>query len=206
MEILQIGNGKIVQAERVIGFNGENPLVEKKLVPQEELAALGQFYRSRHRDIAFTTGVYDMIHVGHVRYLELAATLGDLLVVGLNSDSSVRQLKGDSRPILSEAQRAEMLCYLASVAYVTIFPELTGGRTISLLKPDAYLCVEGSWKGDLASKEEVVAISEYGGKVYYAPRQNPTLSTSAIIDRVKELERPTLIAELKRSFANDGNE
>jgi len=189
--------------ERVTGFEGNiNPVVLEKVVPMEELQALGIFYRSRHQRISFTTGAFDMIHVGHVRYLELARSLGDLLVVGLNSDLSVKQLKGDSRPILAERLRAEMLCYLASVAYVVIFPETTGAKTINILKPDAYLCVEGSWDGDLASKEEVRAMSGIGGKVYYSPRQNPTLSTSAIIERVIELERPKIIEELQRTFAN----
>lgn len=196
--------GKEIEIQRVTGFNGEvNPLLLKKVVPSEELAMLGAFLRARHTQIAFTTGVYDLIHVGHVRYLELAATLGDVLVVGLNSDSSVKQLKGPDRPILSEDKRAEMLCYLASVAFVTIFPETDGANTIRVLRPDAYLCVEGSWEGgDIASKSEVVAMADCGGRVYYSPRQSPTVSTSAILDRVKELQRPEIMEEIQRTFAN----
>jgi D-beta-D-heptose 7-phosphate kinase/D-beta-D-heptose 1-phosphate adenosyltransferase len=196
--------GGIVKIQRVKGFigNGKNPLVEKKVVPREELALLGEVLHKRHLKIAFTTGVYDMIHVGHVRYLELAAMMGDVLVVGLNSDSSVREMKGPGRPILDENQRAEMLCYLSSVSYVTIYPELTGAETIKLLKPDAYLCVEGSWNGELAAKAEVVAMAGHKGRVFYSPRQSPTQSTTAILERV----RGNVLKELQRSFEVNGKQ
>lgn len=200
---LQVKKGLPVTVRKLVGFKGEkNPLLKKKLVSQAELADLGDFYRKRGVKISFTTGAYDLVHVGHARYLELAATLGEVLVVGLNSDSSIKKYKGESRPIMGEIQRAEMLCYLSSVKYVVIYPELTGAETIRLLRPDAYLCVEGSWKGDLAAKEEVIAMAECKGKVFYTPRQSPVISTSAIIDRVKELERPAIMEELQRAFAN----
>lgn len=203
---LNIGKGKQITARRLVGFKGDkNPLLKKKLVTQSELVDLGEFYRKKGIKISFTTGAYDLVHVGHVRYLELASTLGEILVVGLNSDSSIKSYKGETRPIMGELQRAEMLCYLTSVKYVVIYPELTGAETIRLLKPDAYLCVEGSWKGDLAAKEEVVAMAEHGGKVFFTPRQSPIVSTSAIIDRVRELEKPAIMEELKRAFAN-GND
>jgi rfaE bifunctional protein nucleotidyltransferase chain/domain len=204
---LQVKKGVSVTVRKLVGFRGDkNPLLHKKLVTQSELTELGDFYRKHGIKISFTTGAYDLIHVGHVRYLELAATLGEILVVGLNSDSSVKKYKGDSRPIMGELQRAEMLCYLSSVTYVVIYPELTGAETIRLLKPDAYLCVEGSWKGDLAAKDEVMAMAECGGKVFYTPRQSPVISTSAIIDRVKELERPAILEELQRAFIASDNE
>lgn len=203
---LPVKKGLMVPVRRLSGFRGEkNPILQKKLVRQDELADLGDFYRKRGMKISFTTGAYDLIHVGHVRYLELASTLGEVLVVGLNSDSSIKKYKGEGRPIMGELQRAEMLCYLSSVKYVVIYPELTGAETIRLLKPNAYLCVEGSWKGDLAAKDEVIAMAECGGKVFYTPRQSPVVSTSAIIDRVRELEKPAIMAELKKAFAN-GND
>ncbi len=194
-------DGRQYEATRVTAFEGdENPLVMKKLVPREELAALGAFLHSRHQVIAYATGVYDLIHVGHVRFLELARQQGDVLVVGLNSDESVRTYKDPDRPILPEAVRAEMLCYLASVDYVTIYPETTGVETMKLLQPDSYLCVEGSWNGNLESKAEVQEMLKLGGKVYYSPRQSPTVSTSAVIDKISQLERKRVIAELRKGL------
>src|SRR3989344_1103361 len=96
----------------------EYPLLRSKLIPRGELQDFGDFLRRRGLRIAFTTGVYDMIHIGHARYLQLARSLGDILVVGLNTDDSVRRLKGENRPVLSEMQRAEMLSFLGFVDYV----------------------------------------------------------------------------------------
>lgn len=203
VQTLDLGSGKTIEARRVTGYeDGANPNVLHKLVPREELPQLGVFLRARQQRIAFTTGTFDMIHPGHVRYLELAGRLGDCLVVGLNSDTSVKSYKDPSRPILAESVRAEMLCYLATVAYVTIFPESTGAETIKLLKPDAYLCVIGSWKGDLATKDEVRAVADYGGEVFYAPPQGATISTSKIIEKIVQLHRPQMMEELQKAFAN----
>jgi len=189
-----------VDGEKVQGFSN---LSRQKIVPREQLEALGEFYRMREIPIAFTTGVFDVLHRGHARYLQLAASLGNGLVVGLNSDSSVRTLKGPERPILNEAQRAEMLCFLASVTWVTIFPELTGAEVIRILKPDAYLCVEGSWNGDIASKEEVQAMAEHGGKVFYAPRQDPQSSTSDIIGIIEQRHGERVLPEFSKLMSGN---
>lgn len=203
VQTLNLGRGKKIKARRVTGYeDGVNPNVLHKLVSRDDLIQLGLFLKARHQKIAFTTGTYDMIHPGHVRYLELASRLGDCLVVGLNSDSSVKSYKDPSRPILTETVRAEMLCYLATVHYVTIFPESTGAETIRLLKPDAYLCVIGSWQGDLATKDEVKAVAEYGGKVFYAPPQGAIISTSKIIEKIVQLHKPKIMVELQKAFAN----
>ena len=173
---------------RIDGFNGEaHPSLKRKLVSCVQLPALGEFLRSRCLRTAFTTGTYDMIHIGHGRYLELARSLGDVLVVGLNSDISVRTYKGPDRPILAEMKRAEMLAYLAAVDYITLYDEPTGEKTIRLLQPDSYLCVEGSWPEgtELKDKPEVKAVAAYGGVIYCSPRQEPHLSTSTIIERLE---------------------
>lgn len=195
-------DGKPISITRVLGHEGDGlPLsVIQKYIPREELAALGVFLRSRRIDIAFTTGAFDMIHAGHKRYLELGASLGNVLVVGLNSDLSVKALKGDGRPILNQEQRLEMLCALACVTYATIFPEITGAETIRILKPSAYLCVEGSWEGDLEAKAEVVAMAEHGGEIYYAPRQSPTLSTTAILQKIENQLRVGILEELTQEM------
>ena len=120
----------------ITGFSGEShPSLKQKLVPQDQLPTLGDFYRGRGLQIAFTTGTYDMIHIGHGRYLELAKSLGNILVVGLNSDASVRTYKGPDRPILGEIKRAEMLAFLTSIDYITLYDESTAEEVIRLLKP-----------------------------------------------------------------------
>lgn len=196
-----------------ISFIGGLPKTEKttslsaKLIPRDEILDLGNFLRRRSLEVVFTTGVFDMIHIGHARYLQLARSLGDVLVVGLNSDDSVHALKGPDRPILGEERRAEMLSFLSFVDYITIYPESTGAEVIKLLKPDKYLCVEGSWDGDIAAKDEVVAIAENGGRVYYTPRQSPTLSTTAIISQIAELvdrEKDAELRMLRELMGNGG--
>jgi len=208
--------------ERVIKINGVDTeisfieglsKVEKttslraKLVPRDEILELGEFLRKRSLEISFTTGVFDMIHIGHARYMQLARSLGDVLVVGLNSDDSVHALKGPDRPILNEERRAEMLSFLSFVDYITIYPESTGAEVIRLLKPNKYLCVEGSWDGDIATKDEVVAIAENGGQVYYTPRQSPTLSTTTIISQISDLvgkEKDEELRMLRQLMENGG--
>ncbi|MBQ6297619.1 MAG: D-glycero-beta-D-manno-heptose 1-phosphate adenylyltransferase [Selenomonadaceae bacterium] len=116
----------------------------------------------REKKIVFTNGCFDIIHAGHVRYLTAAKNFGDVLIVGLNSDSSVRQLKGASRPINNQADRAEVLLALKPVDYVIIFDELTAENLISKVKPDVY--VKG---GDysLETLPEAKIVQSYGGRV-----------------------------------------
>src|SRR5437764_9538988 len=95
----------------------------EKILERDELAGELDARRARGEQIVFTNGCFDILHVGHARYLAAARALGDLLVVGLNSDESVRGLKGEKRPLIPESERAEMLAHLACVDYVCIFPE-----------------------------------------------------------------------------------
>src|SRR5688500_15530530 len=106
-----------------------------KVVSLEELATILESKRARGARIALTNGCFDILHVGHVRYLEQAAQLGDVLVVGVNSDRSVRSLKGEGRPVVSELDRAEVLAALAAVDYVTVFDELTAESLVRRLRP-----------------------------------------------------------------------
>jgi len=182
------------------GFNGEaHPGLKTKLVPSEQLEMTGNYLRSRSLQIAFTTGTYDMIHIGHGRYLELARSLGDILVVALNSDKSVKTYKGPDRPILGEEKRAEMLAYLEAVNLITLYDESTAEGVIRLLKPDCYLCVEGSWPEgtNLKDKPEVAAMIEHGGRIYCSPRQEPHLSTSAIVERLEAAGKFQALAALR---------
>src|SRR5690348_3270830 len=109
------------------------------IVTRAELLGLREEWRQAGQRVVFTNGCFDLIHLGHVRYLQEARKLGDLLVLGLNSDSSVRQFKGPKRPMVSEAARAEVMNALRPVDYVTVFEEATAEQIVSELEPDIYV-------------------------------------------------------------------
>ncbi|MEP7340102.1 MAG: D-glycero-beta-D-manno-heptose 1-phosphate adenylyltransferase [Acidobacteriota bacterium] len=147
------------------------------------LAAL-RAERERLRDagkrVVFTNGCFDLLHPGHVRYLQQARALGDALIVALNSDRSVRELKGDNRPILREDERAEVMAALACVDYVTIFDEPTPREIIAALLPDI-LVKGGDWGVDqIAGREEVEAA---GGQVMSLPFVDGC-STTDVVERI----------------------
>ena len=138
--------------------------------------------RLRHegKRLVFTNGCFDLLHPGHVRYLTEARTLGDALVVGLNSDRSVRLLKGEGRPILKESERAEVLAALEAVDYVVVFDEDTPQELIAQLLPDV-LVKGGDWPLDqIVGRKEVEAA---GGKVVSLPFVEGS-STSDIIEKI----------------------
>jgi len=122
--------------------------------------------RSKKRKIVFTNGCFDILHIGHVRYLKKARSLGDILVIGLNSDSSVRAIKGKERPINNQKDRAELLSALSFVDYVVVFSETTPEKIIKKIKPDI-LVKGGDWKA-----EDIVGgdfVKMRGGKVVSIP-------------------------------------
>ena len=134
------------------------------------------------RRVVFTNGCFDLLHPGHIRSLEQARALGDVLIVGLNSDASVRQLKGDGRPVIPERERAEILAALESVDAVVIFDDLTPREVIARLLPDV-LVKGGDWPGDqIVGREEVEAA---GGRVVFAPVV-PGYSTTDILKKIRE--------------------
>ena len=181
--------------------------LSQKLIERHQLVGLGNFLRERNLVIGFTTGAFDIPHYGHSRYLQIIKSISDVLVVGVNSDKSIKGYKNPDRPIVGQDDRTELLSSFEDVNYLTIFDELDGAEVIRLLKPDNYLCVIGSWQGELGSKTEVMAMAEIGGQVYFCPPQGPKISTTAIIERIEKShgERiiPTLKAELEMK-ANDG--
>jgi rfaE bifunctional protein nucleotidyltransferase chain/domain len=134
------------------------------------------------RRVVFTNGCFDLLHPGHIRSLEQARELGDALIVGLNSDASVRQLKGEGRPLLPERERAEILAALESVDAVIIFDDLTPREVIARLLPDV-LVKGGDWAGDqIVGREEVEAA---GGRVVSVPVV-PGFSTTDILRKIRE--------------------
>lgn len=153
----------------------------EKILSIEALAAERADLRRRGRTIVFTNGCFDLLHPGHVRYLEQARALGDVLVVALNSDRAVRQLKGPSRPILLEDERAEVMAALASVTFVTIFDDVSPLDTITAILPDV-LVKGGDWGVDAIIGRDVVEAA--GGQVLSLPFVDG-VSTSDIVNRIR---------------------
>ena len=143
---------------------------------KERLDAL----RKEGKKIAFTNGCFDILHVGHVRYLKEARKTADILVLALNSDSSVRAIKGDKRPLVPEEERAEVLAGLECIDFVTIFPEPTPLELICYLRPDT-LIKGGDWSEDkVVGRDE---IKQWGGNVTIIPEVIGK-STTNIVDKI----------------------
>lgn len=140
---------------------------------------IGQLGQSGQR-VVFTNGCFDILHVGHLRYLQEARSLGDVLVVGLNSDASVKRLKGEERPIQCEADRAELLAGLSCVDFVVLFSEDTPTRLIEAVKPDI-LVKGGDWP--IEKIEGSTFVMARGGMVKSLPF-HPGYSTTKLIDRI----------------------
>lgn len=156
-----------------------------KIKAVEELAPLLRQFRRSGQTVVFTNGCFDLLHAGHVHYLAAARGEGDLLVVGLNSDRSVKMIKGDRRPIVPEAERAEVLAGLACVDFVTVFKEIDPLRVIQALQPD--VLVKG---GDWAEAEIIGAdaVKQEGGRVVRIPLVEGA-GTSALIARILDRYR-----------------
>jgi len=154
-----------------------------KIKTVQELRPLLDILRAAGQKIVFTNGCFDIIHTGHTRYLAIARSFGDLLVVAVNSDASVRSIKGDKRPINSQAERAETLAALESVDYVTVFDELDPYRVISALQPDV-LVKGGDWPIEKIIGRDVVEAR--GGKVVNVPYVEGA-STTGIIERILKI-------------------
>jgi D-beta-D-heptose 7-phosphate kinase/D-beta-D-heptose 1-phosphate adenosyltransferase len=152
----------------------------------EDAAAFVDRERRAGRTVVFTNGVFDLLHIGHLRYLKYASGLGDALVVGVNSDASVRRLgKGADRPVTPQSDRAEMLSALSSVAAVIVFSEDTPAAVIERLQPD--VLVKGAdWEGrDIPGRDSV---ERRGGRVVFAPFE-AGYSTTLMLDSIKKSSR-----------------
>lgn len=157
-------------------------MMPTKVTTREELASLLAEHRRQQHRVVFTNGCFDLMHIGHVRYLQAARDLGEVLVVGVNSDASVRALsKGPGRPIVPDVQRAEVLAALACVDYVVIFPEPDPGALITSLQPDI-LVKGGDWPIDRIVGRETVEAR--GGRVQTIPLV-PGVSTTTLVQRIR---------------------
>lgn len=151
------------------------------LIAHDDVERFFAILRAGGQRIVFTNGCFDILHTGHVRYLKAARSLGDCLAVGLNSDVSVRRLKGPERPVNAEADRAEVLDALFAVDYVTIFDEPTAAELIARIRPDVY--VKG---GDytLDTLPEAKIVQQYGGRVAFVDLV-PGRSTTKVIEKLR---------------------
>ena len=159
--------------------------MKNKIVSADDVPALCARARAANRRVVFTNGCFDILHVGHARYLQAARALGDLLVVAINSDRGVRELKGADRPMVPQDERAELLAALACVDHVAIFDELSPRGLIARSLPDV-LVKGGDYRLDeIHGRAEVEAA---GGRVVAVPVVEGA-STTNIIERIKRSER-----------------
>ena len=154
-----------------------------RIVTAEELARLRDEAGRAGRRLVFTNGCFDLLHAGHVRYLQQARELGDALAVGLNSDRSVRELKGEGRPINRQDDRAEVLAALGCVDYVVIFDGKRATDVLRTVRPHIY-AKGGDYTPDSLDPEERAALAEAGSGIKILPLV-PGRSTTSVVDRLR---------------------
>jgi D-beta-D-heptose 7-phosphate kinase/D-beta-D-heptose 1-phosphate adenosyltransferase len=182
VEVGKIGAVPISKSEILSELmGGSNPLYTKIKV-LDELEEILNSHRKENKKIVFTNGCFDILHVGHIEYLKFSRRQGDVLVIGLNTDRSVREQKGDKRPFVSEDERARLISALEDVGYVILFDELTPEKLIRRIKPDVLVKGE-DWKEKGVVGREFV--ESYGGKVILAPFVKD-VSTTDIVSRILE--------------------
>ncbi len=186
LEVEKVGVAVIPRAEIQAWLLDERARATGKRVDLETLEHLVKGHRAAGRSIVFTNGCFDLLHVGHVQCLQEAARQGDVLIVGVNSDASVRRLKGPARPVIDEQARAELLSALNVVDYVVIFEDDTPLELLRRLKPDVLV------KGGTYQSEQVVGhelVERYGGRVHLANVVDG-ISTSHIVQSLKQTASP----------------
>ena len=161
--------------------------MNQKIITLEELAARSAELRAAGKRIVTTNGCFDLLHVGHVRYLKAARALGDVLAVGLNGDDSVRELKGLGRPVNTERDRAEIVAALECVDFVTIFSEPLAMRSLSAAYPAIY-AKGGDYTADNLNAEERAILEKIGAEIRIIPFE-VGYSTSALLQRLCESEK-----------------
>jgi rfaE bifunctional protein nucleotidyltransferase chain/domain len=157
----------------------------EKIITWDTLPEWRAAMRARKKRLVVTNGCFDLLHVGHVTYLETARNLGDALLVGMNGDEAVRNLKGPDRPVNNENDRAAVLAALESLDGVCLFTEPTATRFLSLAQPDIYV-KGGDYTLDTLNKDERQAVERAGGKIVIIPFV-PGKSTTAILQKISKL-------------------
>jgi D-glycero-beta-D-manno-heptose 1-phosphate adenylyltransferase len=156
---------------------------KKRFVSQSDLLTLHEKLQEKHKKVVFTAGAWDLLHVGQVRYLDIAKTYGDILVVGVSSNEAIRRVKGPNKPILDEKVRAEVISSLRAVDFVTMLPEPSCVPTLGLLRPDVYIIPEEEWTTGYKESKEYKTVTKYGGEVLVVQRQSTAISTTKIVQR-----------------------
>jgi rfaE bifunctional protein nucleotidyltransferase chain/domain len=160
--------------------------MKQKNVTAEEARAIANEMRERGRKLVFTNGCFDLLHVGHVRYLAAARALGDALLVAINGDESVRTLKGDGRPVNREADRAEVIAALESVDHVVIFQEVRATALLERIRPAIYV-KGGDYSAESLHAEERSALERMGTEIRIVPFEAGH-STSRLLEKMKKLD------------------
>ena len=154
-----------------------------KIIDMNELAQRARELRAAGKKLVATNGCFDLLHVGHVRYLQAARGLGDVLAVGLNGDRSVRELKGTGRPINNEGDRAEALAALECVDFIAIFPEMRATKFILAAQPAIY-AKGGDYTSETLNAEERTALQEVGAEIRIIPLEKG-YSTSLLLEQLR---------------------
>jgi rfaE bifunctional protein nucleotidyltransferase chain/domain len=159
--------------------------MKEKIVTADQARVIASEMRDRGRKLVFTNGCFDLLHVGHVRYLQAARALGDALLVAINGDESVRGLKGEGRPLNRESDRAEIVAALGCVDYVVIFPQQRVTALLEKVRPSIYV-KGGDYTADSLDAEERGALERIGTEIRILPFEKGH-STSSLLEKVKTL-------------------
>ena len=161
--------------------------MREKIVDLKQLAARGKEIRAAGEKLVVTNGCFDLLHIGHVRYLQAARALGDVLAVGINGDRSARELKGPGRPLNNERERAEVLAALEAVDLVAIFPELRATRFIEAAAPAIYV-KGGDYTLETLDAEERTALEKVGANIRIIPFEKG-YSTTRLVEKLRRLKK-----------------
>jgi rfaE bifunctional protein nucleotidyltransferase chain/domain len=158
--------------------------MKKKILAAEQARALGKEMHENGRKLVFTNGCFDLLHAGHVRYLQAARALGDALLVAINGDESVRVLKGEGRPLNRAEDRAELIAALECVDQVVIFPDVRATQLLEIVRPAIYV-KGGDYTADSLHAEEHAALERIGAEIRILPFEAGH-STSALLEKIKQ--------------------
>ena len=178
-------------------FENSQRKIKSKLLTVKDLLSFRK--KNRNKKIVFTIGAFELLHLGHIDYLKKAKAKGDILVVGIASDSSRKRLKGSSFPLVGEKTRAETLCFFNFVDATVIIPEDDVLETLKELQPDVFLTVKKDWEEGVRKKEEEAMVKKYGGKIIKAFYSEPIISSSQLVEEVAMLKiKQVLLGKFKR--------
>lgn len=159
--------------------------MKNKIIDADRAAAIADQLRKKGKRLVFTNGCFDLLHVGHVRYLAAARALGDALMVAINGDESVRALKGDGRPLNRETERAELIAALEGVDYVVIFPEVRAAALLEKIQPAIYV-KGGDYTAATLDSDERAALERAGAEIRILAFESG-YSTSRLVEKVRAL-------------------